>query len=79
MENSSICTHYSDRLAHYAGFGFLLGGLSNLIFFKRVKTGALMGFGLGAGYCHNEFITCFKTLFMNEKLHLQEQPTTLNN
>jgi hypothetical protein len=69
MENTSICTKYSDKFAYYAGYGALVGTVCNLIFFKRVKTGFLIGLGLGAGYCHNEFITCFKNIFIYEKMN----------
>ncbi len=67
-KHTNICTKYSNKLAYYAGYGFLIGGICNLLFFKRIKTGLLIGFGVGAGYCHKEFVKCFYDIFTNEKL-----------
>jgi hypothetical protein len=78
MENNNVCTKYSDKMIYYTPYCAIFGAVCNLIFFKRIKTGFLIGLGIGAGYCHNEFKSCFKTIFLNDKMNITYKIPQIN-
>ena len=63
MDNSNICTEYADKIKIYAGTCALVGGILNLIFFKRITSGIIIGFGIGAGYSHNYMMNYLKNIY----------------
>jgi fucose permease len=54
---------YLTRLIHYGGYGILLGGLTSMIFRLSIKRGIIVGFAIGAGYCHTDFTKAVKNIF----------------
>lgn len=60
VNNSGV---YLTRLIHYGGYGILLGSLTSIIFRLSLKKGIIVGFAIGAGYCHTDLTKALKNIF----------------
>lgn len=55
----SYASNYFKRASHYMGYGFLFGGLISMVLLMKFRRGAILGLGIGAGYCHKDLINIF--------------------
>jgi fucose permease len=59
VNNSGV---YLTRLIHYGGYGILLGSLTSILFRLSLKKGIIVGFAIGAGYCHTDLSKALKNI-----------------
>ena len=64
IETNIIPTNYVDnyfnKLVNYSGKGLVIGALTSYLFVSKWKMGAILGFGIGAGYCNPDLTKIFK-------------------
>ena len=60
--HNNYASLYVERMFRYAGKGLFLG-LISLYFFGKFRSGAILGMGIGAGYCHKDLSNVLKFSF----------------
>jgi hypothetical protein len=63
IDQNNYLTIYFKRVMHYSAYGVIIGGLLSRIFFMKFRTGALIGFGIGTGYCNKDLVNTFNFYF----------------
>lgn len=56
---SNSVDRYFNKLLNYGGKGLIIGSITSYIILSRWKTGGIIGFGIGAGYCNKELFNIF--------------------
>jgi hypothetical protein len=56
---SNSIDRYFNKLVNYGGKGLIIGSITSYILISKWKPGALLGLGIGAGYCNRELFNIF--------------------
>lgn len=59
-KRGEMVNEYTDRLIKFGGGSALAGGIIGLLIKKRFFTFTMIGFAVGAGYCHQDLKRLFK-------------------
>lgn len=56
---SNTVDNYFNKLLNYGGKGLIIGSITSYLLLSKWRTGALLGLGIGAGYCNKELFNIF--------------------